>query len=245
MQRAKIIADSDCFPHENISHANWVTSQTNRDEKYLVTWYRTNFIAFDFPWSICGNICKHAIKVDWLYFPLGVTNPVLDHDATLASFDAPHEIEEPNIGVDRDITFMATDSVDLDVEGLKLARDELFGYLDILKNSPLATLRNIEQLVDLVKKMLNEANNLHIMDYEFTLGFGAFESSLKRKKSFLSPKKKGKRIKQTGGFEIDLNIHTYEYDPFQFQYLNKQGRLCSNNASSRFSGQFHIVRISM
>jgi hypothetical protein len=40
--------------------------------------------------------------------------------------------------------------------------------------------------------MLDDANNLHIMDYDFTLGLGAFESYLKRKKSFLSPKKKKK-----------------------------------------------------
>ena len=54
------------------------------------------------------------------------------------------------------------------------------------------------------------------MDFEFTLGLGDFESSLKRKKSFLIPKNKGKIIKQTGGFEIDLNVHASEYDLFQF-----------------------------
>ena len=71
--------------------------------------------------------------------------PILDHDATPASFDAPHEIEEPNILVECDTNFMATDSVDLDVEGLKLARDELFGYLDLLKNSLSTTSREISR----------------------------------------------------------------------------------------------------
>jgi hypothetical protein len=31
---------------------------------------------------------------------------------------------------------MASDNVDLDVEGLQLAREELFGYLKLLLNSP-------------------------------------------------------------------------------------------------------------
>ena len=125
---------------------------------------------------------------------------------------------------------MATNNVDLDVEGLKLVRDELFGYLYILKDGPPATLRKTEQLVDLVKQRLDEDNNLHIMDFDFTLGLGDFESSLKTKKSFLIPKNKGKRIKQTGGFEIDLNVHASEYEPFEFRYLNKQGHPRSNNA---------------
>ena len=84
--------------------------------------------------------------------------------------------------------------------------------------------------------MLDETNNLHITEFDFTLGLGAFESYLKRKKSFFSPKKKEKIIKQTDGFEIDLNIHAYEYDPFQFQYLNKWGCPRYNNASSTVLG---------
>ena len=122
MERAKIISDSDCCLHESISHAYWVRSQTNRHKKYLVTWYRANFIACDFPWSIRNNMWKHAIKVDWLYFPLGDSIPVLDHDTTHASFDTPHKIA-PNLHVDGDITFTSTDTVDPNVEGLQLDRD--------------------------------------------------------------------------------------------------------------------------
>ena len=245
MEREKRIPDSDCFPHESISHAYWVRSQTNPHKKYLVTWYRANFIACDCPWSICDKMFKHAIKVDWLYLPLGDSILVPDHDTTHASFDTPHEIEAPNLHVDGDITFTATDTVDPDVEGLQLARDELFGYLDLLRNSPPSTLRKTEQLVGLVKKLLDEANTLHIMDFDFTTSLGAFESSLKRKKSFLSPKKKGKRIKKSSGLEIDLNIHASEYDPFQFQYLNERGHPCSNIAPSIVSGQLHLLKISM
>jgi hypothetical protein len=53
-------------------------------------------------------------------------------------------------------------------------------------------LRKTKQLIDLIKKMMDDANNTHIMDYDFTLGLGAFESSLKRKKSFLIHKKRNK-----------------------------------------------------
>ena len=63
LERAKTIPDSDCFPHESISHAYWVRSQTTPDRRYLVTWYRPNFMTCDFPWAVRGNICKHAIKV--------------------------------------------------------------------------------------------------------------------------------------------------------------------------------------
>ena len=76
-----------------------------------------------------------------------------------------------------------------------MAREELFGYLKLLLNNPPSSLNKTEQLVGLVKKMLDEANDLHIMNYDFTFGLGAFESSLKRKNNFLSPKKKNKRRK--------------------------------------------------
>lgn len=59
--------------------------------------------------------------------------------------------------------------------------------------------------------MMDDANDLHIMDYDFTLGLGAYESSLKRKKSFLSPIKKNK---QSGSLEIDLGVLASEYELF-------------------------------
>jgi hypothetical protein len=111
MEKARRILDSDCCHHESISHAYWVRSQTKCDKKYLVTWYRTNFIACDCPWSICGNICKHAIKVNWLYYHLGDSNSLLDHDAIPNSFNDPHEIslQGPNIDVDAKKYIMASD----------------------------------------------------------------------------------------------------------------------------------------
>jgi hypothetical protein len=241
MEKARRIPDSDCCLHESISHSYWVMSQTKCDKKYLVTWYRTNFITCDCPWSIRGNICKHAIKVNWLYYPSGDSNSLLDHDAIPNSFNDPHEINvhESNLDVDANKSIVASDIVDLDVDGLQLAREELFGYLKLLLNSPPSSLNKTKQLVGLVKKMLDEANDLHIMDYDFTLGLGAFESSLKRKKSFLSPKKKNKRRKQSDDLEIDLNVPACDIEPFQFQYLNKRGRPRSNNAVSMVPGEFN------
>jgi hypothetical protein len=104
-------------------------------------------------------------------------------------------------------------------------------------------LNKTKQLIGLVKKMLDEANNLHIMDYDFTLGLGAFESSLKRKKSFLSPKKKNKRRKQSDRLEIDLNVPACEYEPFQFQYLNKRGSSSLQQCMSMVPGEFNRVVI--
>ena len=69
-------------------------------------------------------------------------------------------------------------------------------------------------MIGLVRKMLDEANNLHILDYEFTLGLGVYDSCLKRKKSFLSPKNKNKRRKQNSNLDIDLNMHPSEYTPY-------------------------------
>lgn len=117
-----------------------------------------------------GQACY---KGSWLYFPLGDSSPVLDHGATPTSYDTPHEIETPNLHVDGDITFTSTDSVDPDVEGLQLARDGLFGYLDLLKNNHPSTLRKVEKFVGLVKKLLDEASNLHITDFDFTTRLGA------------------------------------------------------------------------
>ena len=67
------------------------------------------------------------------------------------------------------------------------------------------------------------------MDYEFKCGLGAFELSLKRTKSFLSPKKRRKARQHNARFEIDLNIPAGEDELFQFEELNKRGRPHANN----------------
>jgi len=47
---------------------------------------------------------------------------------------------------------MNSHNVDVNVEGLKLAKDELFGYIDPVRKIPPPTLTNIDQLISLVKK---------------------------------------------------------------------------------------------
>ena len=141
-----------------------------------------------------------------------------------------------------DTTPVAIGSLDQDDEALQLARDELLGYLDVLWNSPPATLTNTQEMVDLIKRMLDEANNRHILDFNFTLGLSAFESSLKRKKSFLNPTNKRRRRKRNRVLEIDLNVHPSEYEPFQFESVNKRGRPCSNNTSPIVPGKLDWMR---
>ena len=117
--------------------------------------------------------------------------PLLDLDTTPNTLnDAPEiSIEAPNLDAGTSTTIM----VDNNAEELNLLREELFGYLDLFRNSPPSTVNKTKQLIDLAKKFVDDANDLHIMDYDFTLGLGAYESSLKRKKSFLRPKNKNKR----------------------------------------------------
>ena len=69
-------------------------------------------------------------------------------------------------------------------------------------------------MIGLVRKMLDEAINLHILKSDFTIGMGAYGSYLKRKKSSLIPKKKNKRRKQNSNLDIDLNMHPSEYTPY-------------------------------
>jgi hypothetical protein len=89
---------------------------------------------------------------------------------------------------------------------------------------------------------LDDANNLDLMDYDFTLGLDASETSLKRKKRFLSPKNKNKRSNRSGGLEID---YASEYEPFHFPHLNKWGHPHIDSASSIVSGEFCRVMISI
>jgi hypothetical protein len=58
-----------------------------------------------------------------------------------------------------DTTPMAIGIVDQYDESLRLAREELLGYLDVLRNIPPATLTNTQEMVELIKNMLDEANN--------------------------------------------------------------------------------------
>ena len=87
-------------------------------------------MACDFPWSIRGNICKHTIKVGWLYFSPLHTYRLLDDDATPCSFNEPTKIaiDEPCHNVDVENTIMDTDNVDHDVDALQLSRKKLFVY---------------------------------------------------------------------------------------------------------------------
>ena len=149
-------------------------------------------MACDFPWAIHGNICKHTIKVGWLYFSTRDSCTLLDNDAGPSSLNAPPEISinEPSHFVDAENNLMATDNVDHDVDALQLSREKFFGYFQLIQNSPPVTLSKNEQMIALVKKMLDEANKLQILDYDFSLGLGAYESSLKRKRVFLALKRK-------------------------------------------------------
>ena len=84
----------------------------------------------------------------------------------------------------------------------------------------------------MVKKMLEEANKQHLIDFEFIVWVDGLDLYLKRKKSFLSPKNKQRRKRKQSGIEIDLNVPALEEEPFQFHYLNKQGRPPANKALS-------------
>ena len=191
MEKTRRIPDIDCRPHESISHAYWVRSKSKPNKKYLIIWHCTNFITCDCPWSIHGKICKHAIKVDWLHSSLMDSDPLLDLDTTPNTLNSPPEIriEAPNLDADTSTTILD----DENVEDLNLLREELFGYLDLFRNSPPSTVSKTKQLIDLAKKFVDDVNDLHIMDYDFTLGLGYFELSLKRNKSSLSPQNKNKR----------------------------------------------------
>ena len=105
-------------------------------------------------------------------------------------------IDPHNHSVDVNTDLVATDSVDGDAQELHFAREELFRYLKLIQNRPPTTLTKEKQLTDMVKKMLEEANKQHLLDFEFTVGVDALDMSLKRKKRFLSPKNKQRRKKQ-------------------------------------------------
>ena len=85
--------------------------------------------------------------------------------------------------------------IDQDVEALKLSRENVFGYIDVLRKIHTYTLESTLKLEALIKFMFDEANNQQIMDFQFTLRLIDFESSLYQKKSFLNFANKKKRIK--------------------------------------------------
>jgi len=92
---------------------------------------------------------------------------------------------------------MATHVADANVEALHLAREEFFSYTNLILDNPPTNLTKTIQLTGMLKKMLDEANNLHATDFDFTPGLGSLHPSLKRKKSFLSPTKKRRSSKKT------------------------------------------------
>ena len=103
-------------------------------------------MACDCPWFIRGNICKHAIKVGWLYFSTRDSCTLLDNDAEPSSLNGPPEISrnEPIHAVGDENIFIATENVYHDVDALKLSREELFGYFQLIQNNPPVTLSKNE-----------------------------------------------------------------------------------------------------
>ena len=122
-----------------------------------------------------------------------------------------------------------------------MVNEKYNGYVDVLQNNCPPTLSDAQKMVGLLKKLLEEANN-QLMDFEFPLGPNAYETSLKRKKSFPSPKNKRRR-RQNNGMEIDSNVHPPEFEPFQFASLNRRGCPCSNNASPTVSSKLDWLKI--
>ena len=112
-----------------------------------------------------------------MYFSTRDSCTLLDNDAGPSSLNAPLEISrnEPIHVVDADNILMATNNVDHDVDALQLSREKLFGYFQLIQNNRHVTLSKNEQMIGLVQKILDEANNLEILDYEFSLGLGAYE----------------------------------------------------------------------
>ena len=192
MEKASRISDNDCFPHESTTHAYWVRSQMDHNKRYLVTWYRTDFIACECPWSTHGNICKHAIKINWLYFHSRNLESLINQDTVGNTFNDPPEISiaAQNLDVNANMTLLDNDIIDADAEEQHLANENLISKLQLIQNNIPTSASKKNQLIGLVDKLLEDANNLHLMDFDFTVGLDALNSSLKRKKSFLSPKKK-------------------------------------------------------
>ena len=153
------------------------------------------------------------------------SNPLLHQHVEDNIFNGPPKIniKPKNHDVDVDATLMATNIDDADAKTLHLVREEMFSVLHLILDNPPTTLEKTKQLIGMLKKLSDEANNLHIMDFDFTLGSGSLDSSFKRKKSFLSPTKKRKSRRKKNGLEIDLNVDPSEYEPFEFRYLNKRG----------------------
>ena len=131
MEKASRISDNDCFPHESTTRAYWVRSQTDCNKRYLVTWYRTYFIACECPWSTRGNICKHAIKIYWLYFHSVNLESLINQDTVGNAFNEPPKISivPQNLDENSDMTLMDTDIIDADVEAQHLANEKLLSKL--------------------------------------------------------------------------------------------------------------------
>ena len=92
VEKASRIPDGDCCPHESTTHAYWVRGQIDHNKRYLVTWYYTNFITCEFPWPTRGKICKHAIKINWLYLHSGNLESLINENVVGNTFNDPLEI---------------------------------------------------------------------------------------------------------------------------------------------------------
>ena len=86
-------------------------------------------------WSVCGNTCKHIIKINWLYFSLGGLDAPLEHDIEPLTFDdggcstsnAPIEV---NMGMENIIASVNTTDMGIETTNENVDQDiEAFDWL--------------------------------------------------------------------------------------------------------------------
>lgn len=241
MEKAKIIPDHHCILHADIQNSYWVQSQSSL-KTYLVIYSDQGFSSCDCLWAMKGNFCKHVIKIGMLH---GDINDSMDINH-LAKFDV--DIDITNSGS----PIMQHDYDSVDDQNMSNARNETEEpIINEINNSDLGRCQEIfdrcnkkiqETMMQpphsiskallmevLVDKFVVEMKNQCINDFEFK--YNDNERTLKRKKSFLSPKKRSFQRQKRYPLLPDLNADVEQYESLNFPFTRKHKLVASMNTT--------------
>jgi len=230
IEKAKHIPDDHCVPHDEIQNYYWVQSQSSL-KKYLVVYSNQTFSSCDCPWAMRGNICKHVIKVSMLqgYGSTEIHQLARSEvNVDVANGGSPIMGPDDDIVEDQNIEIASNENFDPIINELDecdLGRcQEIFDRcnkkIQAVMVQPPHSISRALLMEELVDKFVADMDQRCIHNFDFS--YNDNERTLKRRKSFLSPKKRSHQRQNKRALFPDLNVDAQAFESFNFPLTGRQ-----------------------
>ena len=182
-----MVLDHHCILHVYIQNVYWVQSQSYL-KRYIVIYSDQGFSSCDCLWAMKGNFCTHVIKIgmlhedinDYMYINRG--SPIMQYD-----YEIFYDQNISNVG-NKIVDPIINEINDSDLERCQDIFDRCNKNIQEAIMQPPHSISKALLMEVLVDKFVSKMNNQCINGFDFK--YNDNERTLKRKKSFLIPKKR-------------------------------------------------------